>query len=173
MRTENHHSSVGHARQTSAHGHSVHGHREQPSPAFDANDTGGFSRILGSLPLVCGLTVLAVILLSAVSTMVTLSAPDPVALIPLLSLLSMGLASLIGGILSARRNPSAPLPTGLFSGSVMALLVTVVGLCMGGKSSVMTWGMRVSILPIHLLGAYIARPRQRAREHTSGRHQRR
>lgn len=172
MRTDTHSPSAGHARLHPAHD-SRRGHREQPPHAFDENESGGFSRILGTLPLVCGLTALAGVLLATLGTALTLSAPDPVSLIPLVSRISVGLASLLGGMLAARRNPASPLMGGLISGMLMALLLTVVGMCIGGEESAATWVMRLCIPLVHLLGAYVARPRPKAVQHgahAAGRH---
>lgn len=147
-------------------------HGEQPPYAFGENDTGGFSRIFGSLPLVCGLTTVIGVALSLVSAACLLYAPDPVALLPVASRLSVCLASLLGGILAARKIPAAPLAGGLASGSVMALILTVAGLCLG-EGSMWAWMTRLGSLPLHLVGAYLARPRARAAAHTAhtaGRH---
>ncbi len=182
MSTENRHLPAGHARHPSAHrtpsaadGYS-NGHREQPSFALESNEAGGFSHIIRSLPLVCGLTALAALLLSTAGATLALSAPDPVALIPLFARLALGVSSLLGGILAARRNPASPIAGGLTAGAAMALLSTIVGLCFGGEMTLTAWVVRACIVPVHLLGAYVARPRPRAPEHhahTVGGHGRR
>ena len=59
MRTDTYNRRAGHTELGTSYG-------EQPPYAFGENDTGGFSRIFGSLPLVCGLTaVLGVVLLAS------------------------------------------------------------------------------------------------------------
>ena len=167
MKTDAYNQHVGHARHSSTHG-------EQPPYAFEQNDTGGFSRILTSLPPVCGLTAAAGVLLSILGAALLLYTPDPVALIPIVSRLSVCLASLLGGILAARKNPTSPLAGGLSAGAVMALVLTVVGMCVGsGDGALWAWMTRLGTLPLHLLGSYVARPRPRAATHTAhvaGRH---
>ena len=158
MKTDAHNTYVGHARLSSAHG-------EQPPYAFEGNDTGGFSRILTSLPLVCGLTAAIGVLLTLLGAAILLYTPDPVALIPVVSRLSVCLSSLLGGILAARKTPATPLASGLTAGAVMALLLAVLGMCWG-EGTLWAWVTRLGSLPLHLLGAYLARPRQRVATHT-------
>ncbi len=153
------------------------GHRDKPSPAFDphdSNDADGFSRVLRSLPLSVVVTVLAGLALSAVGAAIALRAPDPVALIGPLSWGVVGLASLFGGILSGRRAPASPVGAALLCGAVTVVLLTVAGLCAGGGiGSPSAWLLRLTVLPLHLIGAYLTRPRERAPshgDHTAGRH---
>ena len=162
MRTDTNNRRAGHARLGTSYG-------EQPPYAFEGNDMGGFSRIFGTLPLVCGLTTASGVALSLVSAACLLYTPDPVSLIPVASRLSVCLASLLGGILAARRTPATPLVGGLASGSVMALILTVAGICLG-EGTVWAWMTRLGSLPLHLVGAYLARPRARATAHTAGHH---
>ena len=159
MRTDSYNRREGHTSLGTTHG-------EQPPYAFGENDTGGFSRILGRLPLVCGLTTVIGVALSLVSAACLLYTPDPVSLIPTAARLSVCLASLLGGILAARKTPATPLAGGLVSGSVMALILTVLGLCLG-EGSMWAWMTRIASLPLHLVGAYLARPRARAAAHTA------
>ena len=165
MRTDTYNHRAGHAQLGMTYG-------EQPPYAFEGNDTGGFSRIFGRLPLVCGLTAVLGVALSLASAACLLCTPDPVALIPIASRLSVCLASLLGGVLAARKTPATPLVGGLASGSVMALLLTVLGLCLG-EGTAWAWMTRIGPLPLHLVGAYLARPRARAATHsahTAGHH---
>ena len=159
MRTDTYNRRAGHAGLGTNYG-------EQPPYAFGENDTGGFSRICRSLPLVCGLTTVLGVALSLASAACLLYTPDPASLIPIASRLSVGLASLLGGILAARKTPTTPLAGGLASGSVMALLLTVLGLCLG-EGTLWAWMTRLGSLPLHLVGAYLARPRARATTHTA------
>ncbi len=168
---------AGHARLHAAHtsGSNLsesrgHGRREKPSPAFDSNDlsngTGGFSHILRTLPLTVGLTLLAALLLITLAAAAALRTPDPVALTAPLSWGAIGLSSLLGGILSGRRNPASPVAGALVSGVIVALLLTVAGFCAeGGNASLAPWLVRLGVILVHLLGGYVSRPRERAAAH--------
>ncbi len=154
------------------------GHQDKPSPAFDdPNGTDGFSHILRTLPFSCGLTLLLGWLLLIPCAAIALRAPDPVALIAPLAWCAVGLASFLGGILAGRRHPSAPVACALTSGAVIALILFLTGLCFGhSEPSAASWLLRLGVIPCHLMGAYISRPRPRAAahgDHAPGHHHRR
>ncbi len=185
MKPENHTTPAGHARLHSAHHRTsaiaespVRGHRDKPSPPFDAhdrsNDADGFSHILRSMPLTLGITIAAYLLLITLGAAIALRSPDPVALTVPFAYGAVGIASFLGGILSARRNPAAPLAGGLMTGLALSMILVLIGLCTG-RAPISVWIVRLFVIPIHLLGAYIARPRDRVTNrahHTTGEYHR-
>ncbi len=142
------------------------GQTDKPSPAFDANAPDGFSsaEIWRRLPLSVALTLLLIGGLITIGALVALRAPDPVALTVPLSWGAVGLASLIGGVLAGRRCPDRPVAAALLCGGGVVLLLTVPGFFLGGNQP-SAWLLRVCILPLHLVGALLSRPRPKPAAH--------
>ncbi len=142
------------------------GQRDKPSPAFDANASDGLSSfaLWRSLPLSTAFTVLLLLVLVTVAAAVALRAPDPTALITPLAWGSVGLASLVGGMIAGRRSPERPVVAGLLCGGAVVLLLVVAGLAFGGQGA-SAWLLRLCVLPLHLIGACVTRPRRASAAH--------
>lgn len=142
------------------------GHVEEPPDT----QTGGFSSILRSYPVTLGITVLTALLLITVSALILYNSPDPTALIPPVSAAVLAVAALIGGIIAGKLNPSSPVPASLICGGLTAALLILVSLFAGGGGDFLTWGIRIGILPLHLLGGILTRPKTKLPTHTAGNH---
>ena len=169
QRSTTHHSSVGKhpdrlPRPALTAGRS--GRAEEPSDT----QAGGFSSILRSYPVTLGITVLTALLLITASALILYNSPDPTALIPPMSAAVLAVAALIGGITAGKLNPSTPVPASLICGGLTAALLTLVALFVGGEGDLLTWGIRIGILPLHLLGGILTRPKPKLPTHTAGNH---
>ncbi len=146
------------------------GRAAEPSDAFDPNAQGGFSRVVRTLPLTLALTAAAGVVLVTVATAIAYRAPDPSALTAPLAYSSLGVTSLIGGILSGRRNGEDYLLGGLMAGTSLALLLILIsffGEANKENSPFFPWLARLGVVLLHVLGAYITRPRAHAVSHAS------
>ncbi len=151
--------------------HALEGHRDKPPSASAPHDADGDARpsLVRVLLLSVGVTLLAELVWSAVLAGLLLRTPDPLSLAAPMGWLSLGLASGLGGWLAGRKYPDAPLLAGLVSGGVVALLLTVVGLCLDTHTA-SDWILRGVSLLLHLIGAVLSRRRPRPASHTAGHH---
>ena len=142
---------------------------EEPSDT----QAGGFSSILRSYPLVLGATALTALLLTTVAALILHNSPDPTALIPPVSAAVLAVSALIGGVLSGKLNrasPASSVAASLVCGGLTAALLILISLFFGGKGDLLAWGMRIGVLPLHLLGGILTRPKPKAPTHTAGKH---
>lgn len=144
--------------------------RVRPSEEPSDIKAGGFSSILQSYPVVLGITALIALLLTTVGALILRSSPDPTALISPVSAAVLAVSSLIGGMVSGKLNRVTPVSESLICGGLTAALLILVSLFFDGKGDLLAWGMRVSVLPLHLLGGILTRPKPKAPTHTAGKH---
>jgi putative membrane protein (TIGR04086 family) len=102
-----------------------------------------------------------------IGTLVAYRSADPHTLIPPLSLAALGLTSLMGGLISARRRRGNPLLSGLLCGLIMNLLLLGGALLFEGQgvslgySPLMQWGLHAAVAVLSLLGARMGMGRRR------------
>lgn len=159
----NHHESVGKhpdrlaskARQT-----------EEPSDEY----AGGFSSILRRMPIALGVTALSGLLAVTALCLAAFLSSDPTALLRPCTAAALVVASLCGGITAGKLNPSTPVTAGLLCGTATALLLTAAALLTGSGGGLLHWGLRLSVIPVHLAGGIMTRPRRKLPTHTAGNH---
>lgn len=144
--------------------------RVRPSEEPSDKQAGGFSSILRGYPLVLGITALTALLLVTVAALVLYNSPDPTALISPVSAAVLAASALIGGIAAGKMNPSSPVAASLVCGGLTAALLILISLFFEGKGDLLAWGMRIGVLPLHLLGGILTRPKPHAPTHTAVRH---
>ena len=146
--------------------------RTRVRPSEEPSDTqaGGFSSILRSYPLVLGITALTALLLVTVAALVLCNSPDPTALISPVSAALLAVSALIGGIAAGNMNRGGPVAASLVCGGLTAVLLILISLIFAGKGDLLPWGMRLSVLPLHLLGGILTRPKPHSPTHTAGKH---
>lgn len=146
--------------------------RTRVRPSEEPSDTqaGGFSSILRSYPVVLGVTALTALLLVTVATLVLYNSPDPTALISPVSAALLAVSALIGGMVAGKLNRNGPVAASLVCGGLTAALLILFSLVFEGKGDILAWGMRIGILPLHLLGGILTRPKPKAPTHTAGKH---
>ena len=170
QRSTTHHSSVGKHPDRVPHpaltaGRS--GRAEEPSD----RQAGGFSRILRKLLLPLAVTVASGAVFVTVLTIAAYQSPDPTALVTPLSIASLGLASLAGGITAGKCHGEGAIPGSLMSGCTLALILCLVGWIGGGESEgLIPWLIRLATVPVHLVGGLMTRPRKKPAGHTAGKH---
>ena len=142
--------------------------RTRVRPSEEPSDTqaGGFSSILRSYPLVWGITALTALLLVTAAALVLYNSPDPTALISPVSAALLAVSALIGGMVAGKLNRNGPVTASLVCGGLTAVLLILISLIFAGKGDLLAWGMRLSVLPLHLAGGIITRPPT----HTAGKH---
>ena len=139
---------------------------EEPSDT----KAGGFSSILRSYPLTLGITALTAFLLITVAALILYHSPDPTAWVFPVSAAALAVSSLIGGIAAGKRNPSCPVAASLVCGGLTAAVLILLSLCFGEDGDLLSWGMRIGILPLHTVGALLTRSKPQAPSHTAGKH---
>ncbi len=144
--------------------------RVRPTEEPSDRQAGGFSSILRSYPLVLGITALTALLLVTAAALAVYRTTDPTAWITPASAAVLAVSALVGGILAGRLNRSSPVSASLVCGGLTAALLILLSLCLGGKGDLLAWVGRVSVLPLHLLGGILTRPRPQAPTHTAGKH---
>ena len=144
--------------------------RVRPSEEPSDTKAGGFSSILRSYPVVLGITALIALLLTTVGALILRSSPDPSALISPVSAVLLAVSSLMSGIIAGKMNKESPVAASLVCGGLTAALLILVSLFFDGKGDLLAWGMRMSVLPLHLLGGILTRPKPKAPTHTAGKH---
>jgi hypothetical protein len=132
---------------------------------------GGFSAILRGYPITLAVTVLSGAVFITAAAFAAYHSPDPTALIAPLSAVALALAALTGGMTAGKLNPTRPMGAGLLCGGLTAVLLTVLSLLLGGNAGgFFPWLMRIGVIPLHLLGGVIVRPRQKTPAHTAKGH---
>ena len=144
--------------------------RVRPSEEPSDTKAGGFSSILQSYPIVLGATALIALLLTTVGALILRSSPDPTALISPVSAAVLAVSALISGMVSGKMNKESPVAASLVCGGLTAVLMILISLFFGGKGDLLAWGMRMIVLPLHLLGGILTRPKPKAPTHTAGKH---
>ena len=144
--------------------------RVRPSEEPSDTKAGGFSSILQSYPVVLGITALIALLLTTVAALILYNSPDPTSLIFPVSAAVLAVSSLIGGMVSGKLNRVTPVSASLVCGGLTAALLILISLFFDGKGDLLAWGMRMSVLPLHLLGGILSRPKPKAPSHTAGKH---
>lgn len=133
---------------------------------------GTFSTSLMAALFALPITVAIGLVLLLIVTAVAYSQPDPDSLSTPLSLGALGLTSLLGGLVAARRGRSRGLFCGFLSGLLFTLLLLGASLFFGddtktqltlGFSAPLTWGLHIVVVLLALLGAKIGshRPEKR------------
>lgn len=154
--------------------HPTHEARRALGPAEEPPEeiAGGFSRVFRRLllPVVCTVPV-GLIFLTVLTAAAYFSA-DPTALLLPLSCVALGLTSVAGGIIAGKIHGDGWAGGSLACGGLFAVLLSIVALMAGGGeaplSSAVLWALRLSPIPLHLLGGWVARPRPRAAKHAVG-----
>ena len=146
--------------------------RNRVRPSEEPSDTqaGGFSSILRSYPVVLGVTALTALLLVTVAALVLYNSPDPTALISPVSAALLAVSALIGGMVAGKLNRNGPVAASLVCGGLTAALLVLISLVFEGKGDLLSWGMRIGVLPLHLLGGILTRPKPHSPTHTAGKH---
>ena len=144
--------------------------RVRPSEEPSDTKAGGFSSILQSYPVVFGGTALIALLLTTVAALILYNSPDPTSLISPVSAAVLAVSSLIGGMVSGKLNRAQPVSASLVCGGLTAVLLILIALFFGGKGDLLSWGMRIGVLPLHLPGGILTRPKPHAPTHTAGKH---
>ncbi len=139
---------------------------EEPPDA----QAGGFSSILRTYPITLGITALSALLLVTAAAFAVYKTPDPTALIPPVSAVVTGITALVGGIMAGKLNPSCPVAASLVCGGITAALLILLPLCFGGDRDLLSTVTRIGVLPLHLLGGILTRPKPKAPAHTAGKH---
>jgi hypothetical protein len=151
------------------------GQAEKPSD----HPAGGFSRTLRSLLLPLAVTALTGLASVTGLTAFAGSSPDPAALIPALSALTLTLASLAGGVTAGLCRREQALSGSLISGCILAALLCLSALAGGSGetegvwsaySPAVPWLIRIAPIPLHGLGGFLTRQRQKKPAHTAGKH---
>lgn len=142
------------------------GHVEEPSDT----KVDGFSSILRRYPLALATFALSVVLFITVAAFAVYQSQDPTAFIRPMSAAVLGISSLIGGIVGGRLNQSRSIAASLVYGGMTTALLLLFSLLFAGEGDALCWGMRAAVLPIHLLGGAIARPKPKTPAHTAGKH---
>ena len=144
--------------------------RVRPSEEPSDTKAGGFSSILQSYPVVLGGTALIALMLTTVAALILYNSPDPTSLIFPASAAVLAVSSLMSGIIAGKMNKESPVAASLVCGGLTAVLLILIALFFGGKGDLLSWGMRIGILPLHLLGGILTRPKPKAPTHTAGKH---
>jgi putative membrane protein (TIGR04086 family) len=117
-----------------------------------------------------GITALTALLLVTVAALVLRNSPDPTALISPVSAALLAVSALIGGIAAGKMNKDCPVAASLVCGGLTAALLILFSLIFEGKGDLLAWGMRLSVLSLHLLGGILTRPKPHSPTHTAGKH---
>ena len=141
------------------------GYSEEPSD----NLAGGFSRLFFRLGLPLGLSAASGLIFSAAAALAATATTDPTAWILPLSAVALFLSALVGGITAGKCNPQNVMGSAAISGSIFAVILIFLSL-FGGDMGWLSWVMRLSPIPVHILGGALSRPRAKPAKHTTPRH---
>ena len=149
------------------------GHAAEPSDS----QADGFSHILRALLLPIAASAVTGLGAVTVLTAIAGAGPDPGAIIPVLSVVALVIASLAGGITAGLCRRDRAIPTALVSGCLLTVILCAISLMGGGSRSatwsevspVVPWLIRLAPLPIHALGGLLVRPRPQKAAHTAPR----
>ncbi len=149
--------------------------RNQEPPADLAGGSSPSWRLLRTLLPVLGLTLLVGALLLGLAAAILCRLPDPTTPARPVAYGILAAMAVLGGILAGRFNPQMPVPAGLASGGVLALVLFALSLVLGKGSgangalpAALPHVMRFSVAILHALVAYMTRPRPREATHTAG-----
>lgn len=134
---------------------------------------GGFSGLFSPLPLTMLLTLGVGLVSLTLAAGLAYATPDPTRYMTPCAYGALALTSLVGGILAGVRGRPGSVLAGLVSGGLWALLLTIVAAVLPSPapiSPVMPWLARLFVIALHLLGAWLTRPRPKAPAHTAGGH---
>ena len=129
----------------------------EPEIATEKSFTKALMSALFALPI----TAIIGLLLLLIVTAVAYGSPDPDALTTPLALGTLGLTSLLGGLVAARRGVTQPILCGLLSGLLFTLLLLGVSLFFGdeaktqlslGISSPVVWVLHGGVVLLSVLG---------------------
>lgn len=142
------------------------GRAEEPSDT----QSGGFSRILRRflLPLTAA-SISGVVFVTGL-TFAAYQTSDPTAFISSLSVIALGLTSLAGGITAGRCNKERPVFGSFVSGCLLTAILFLTSRIDGDAQGLMPWLLRVAVIPFHMLGGFMTRPRKKHAGHTVGKH---
>ena len=157
-------------------GRPLHTHRPRPTPASKEGDheTGALWRAVSGALFALPVTVLLGAIFLCVLAIVANASADPDAMLSPLAMCALGLASLLGGLVGERRSEAHPLAVGLAGGAMLVVLLWFVSLFFGtgarealsmGAPPVVGIALRVGVVVMEIIGAYIGtyRPRTRTR----------
>ena len=167
MNTHSHHPSqktVGRHPDRPAH------NRVRPSEEPSDTKAGGFSSVLRGYPLALGITALTALLLITVAALILHNSPDPTAWVTPAAAAVLSVSALVGGIIAGKMNRDRPVSASLICGGLTAALLILLSLVLGGKADLLSWCVRIGVLPLHLLGGILTRPKPKAPTHTAGKH---
>ena len=146
------------------------GHAEEPSD----RPAGGFSRILRGLLLPLAVTALSGVVWITVLSAVAYRSSDPTSLILPLTVTALEISSLAGGIAAGKCGGEGAVGHSLVSGCFLAAVLCLCTLLRGGgvtgMPAVAGWLIRISVVPMHLLGGLLVRPRKKPASHTAVKH---
>ena len=147
------------------------------SDEAEASAEGGWTSSLLAALFALPVAVLIGFLLLLITTAVAYTNADPDALTTPLSLVALGMTALMGGTVAGVRGYRHPLLSACFLGLMLLLLLLGGSLFYSdelraqlsvGISALGRWGMRLSVLPLSLLGGRIGKKRDRERHRTHG-----
>lgn len=134
------------------------GTRSEPSKE------GRFTTVLMAALFALPVTMIIGLVLLLVVAVVAYNQPDPDSLTTPLSLGVLGLTSVLGGLVAARRGGSRGLLCGFLSGLLFTLLILSLSLFFGDEarsqlalscSPLLTWGLHIGVVFLEILGAAI------------------
>ena len=151
--------------------------RSEESPADSGSGSSPSRQLARTILPVLGLTLLAGALLLGLAAAILCRLPDPTTPARPVAYGILAAMAVLGGILAGRFNPQIPVPAGLASGGVLALVLLVLSWLVGKGSDIsgalpaaLPHVMRFSLMILHALVAYMTRPRPRQATHTAGGH---
>lgn len=141
--------------------------REKPSVRSSDHSgesplSGAFFSAIFAMPFVLVIGCLFLL----ISTLAAYRSPNPHTLILPLSLTALGLTSLCGGVISARRKRGNPLLGGLFCGLLINLFLLTASLFFNdgdsealslGLSSLARWGLHAAVVLLSTVGARLGK----------------
>ena len=151
--------------------------RSEESPADSGSGSSPSRQLARTILPVLGLTLLVGVLLLGLAAAILCRLPDPTTPARPVAYGILAAMAVLGGILAGRFNPQIPVPAGLASGGVLALVLLVLSWLVGKGSDIsgalpaaLPHVMRFSLMILHALVAYMTRPRPRQATHTAGGH---
>ena len=151
--------------------------RSEESPAASGSGSSPSRQLARTILPVLGLTLLVGVLLLGLAAAIWCRLPDPTTPARPVAYGILAAMAVLGGILAGRFNPQIPVPAGLASGGVLALVLLVLSWLVGNGSDIsgalpaaLPHVMRFSLMILHALVAYMTRPRPRQATHTAGGH---
>lgn len=172
-------SSPHHRRKRPPAGRATHTHRPHPTTAPRESDhaSSGLWRTVNGALFALPVTVVLGAIFLCVLAIVAHASSDPDAMLTPLAMCALGLASLMGGLVGERRSSAHPAAVGAVGGVMLVVLLWFVSLFFGrsarealsmGASPLVGIALRVGVIVMEIIGAYLGtyRPRARARHST-------